>query len=158
MMETLTTDIWNTIQDYLGAEKLELDDLEMNGRGRSRVLRVLVDGESVDLDRLADLSRDLSRLLEDEPSLQTPYQLEVSSPGLERKLRRPHHYAKSIGREISVKYRAGEANRNLRGHIAEANETGFVLDSPEGRLEIGFEDVITAKTIFHWERAPKPGH
>ncbi len=67
------------------------------------MLRVTVDGHEVDLDRLAEVSRGLSRLLDDETDLQDAYQLEVTSPGLERKLRRPTHYEKSVGREVVVK-------------------------------------------------------
>lgn len=79
---TQVTDLWGLVEPYLAAERLELDDLELSGRGRGRVVRIIVDGEDVGVDRLAELSRGLSRLLDDEPGLQDSYRLEVSSPGL----------------------------------------------------------------------------
>lgn len=145
------------VEPYLAAERLELDDLELSGRGRGRVLRVTVDGDDVDLDRLADLSRGISRLLDDEPSLQDAYQLEVTSPGLERKLRRPSHFAKSRGREVVVKAVSTDDKATYRGVLADANESDFTVDSEDGPVQISYEDVISAKTVFRWEKAPKPG-
>jgi ribosome maturation factor RimP len=155
---TETTDIWGLIEPYLAAERLELDDLELSGRGRGRVLRVTVDGDALDVDRLAELSRGLSRLLDDEPDLQDSYQLEVSSPGLERKLRRPAHYRKSLGREVVVKTVSADHKSTHRGLLASADDDGFTVDAEEGAVEISYEDVISAKTVFRWEKAPKPGH
>jgi len=145
------------VEPYLAAERLELDDLELSGRGRGRVLRVTVDGEDLGVDRLADLSRGLSRLLDDEPTLQDAYQLEVSSPGLERKLRRPSHFAKSRGREVVVKAVSTEDKSTYRGVLADSNDSGFTVDSEDGPVQISYEDVISAKTVFRWEKAPKPG-
>lgn len=155
---TQVADIWSVVEPYLAAERLELDDLELSGRGRGRVLRVIVDGDEVDLQRLADLSRGLSRLLDDEPGLQESYQLEVTSPGLERKLRRPSHYRKSIGREVVVKAAPGEAKTTHRGTLTDAGDKSFTVDGEEGNVTLAYEDVVSARTVFRWEKAPKPGH
>jgi len=152
------TDIWTVIEPYLAAERLELDDLEVVGSGQGRVLRVVVDGDEVTIDRLADLSRGISRLLDAEPDLDDPYQLEVTSPGLERKLRRPAHYAKSVGREVVVKAKLGEEKRTIRGVITDANDTTLTVEAEDDVVVLDFEDVLTAKTVFRWEKAPKPGH
>ena len=96
--------MWQTVADYLAAEDLELDDLELRGSGGGRVLRVVVDAEGgVNLDRLSEVSRGLSRFLDPLPDLQASYRLEVTSPGVERSLRRPEHFEKSVGREVIVK-------------------------------------------------------
>jgi len=155
---TQVTDIWTSVETYLAAERLELDDLEVTGRGRGRVVRITVDGEGIGIDRLAELSRGLSRLLDDEPGLQDTYQLEVSSPGLERKLRRPSHYRKSVGREVVVKSAVGDGKTTHRGLITGAGDEEFTIDSDDGEVTVAYDDVITAKTVYRWERAPKPGH
>lgn len=155
---TEVTDIWDVVEPYLAAERLELDDLELSGRGRGRVLRVTVDGKGVDVDRLAELSRGLARLLDDESSLQDSYQLEVSSPGLERKLRRPAHYVKSVGREIVVKAAAIDAKTTYRGTLTTADDSTFTVEAEDGPATVPYEDVVSAKTVFRWEKAPKPGH
>ena len=154
---TQLTDIRGLVEPYLADEHLELDDLELSGHGRGRVLRVIVDGDGVDLGRLSELSRGLARLLDDAPSLQDPYQLEVSSPGLERKLRRPSHFQKSVGREVVVKVRT-DHTRTVRGRLTDAGDSTFTVESDDEAVSIGYDDVITAKTVFRWEKAPKPGH
>ncbi len=146
------------IEPWLAAERLELDDLEMLGAGRTRTLRVIIDGDDrLDLDRISGVSEGLSRLLDSESDLDGPYQLEVSSPGLERKLRRPEHYVKSIGREVKVKLRRDDRTRTVDGVIESVDGTGFVLSTEGARDHITFEDVVTAKTVFRWEKSPKPG-
>jgi ribosome maturation factor RimP len=135
-----------------------LDDLELSGRGHGRVLRVIVDGDDLNVDRLAELSCGLSRLLDDEPALQDSYRLEVSSPGLERKLRRPSHYRKSLGREVVVKATVANHKTTYRGTLADVGDNTFTVETEQGTEEISYDDVISAQTIFRWERAPKPGH
>jgi ribosome maturation factor RimP len=157
-------DIWKVVEPYLAAEKLELDDLEMVGRGRAQTLRVVVDGEGgLDLDRLAEVSRGLSRLLDSISDLEGPYQLEVTSPGLERKLTRPSHFAKSVGREVIAKTSAGADPpttnpRTIRGILTEARAADFVIKGEGDQSEtIAYDQVLSARTVFRWERAPKPG-
>lgn len=146
------------IGDYLEAERLELDDLEMKGQGRGRILRVVIDGPDVGLNHLSSLSRGISRMLDHESEIDEPYTLEVTSPGLERKLRRPSHYGKSIGREITVKTRQDiEGEHRHEGVLVESDDQGLVLDVDGENLRIEFEDVRSARTVFRWERAPKPG-
>jgi len=155
---TTVSDIWTVVEPYLAAERLELDDVELRGRGPGTLLRVVVDGENVDIDRLADVSRGISRLLDDETELDDAYRLEVTSPGLERDLRRPSHYAKSVGREVVVKIAEGTAKTTIRGTLADAGDDSFTIESESGETVVGYEDVLTAKTVFRWEKAPKPGH
>ena len=155
---TQVADIWDVVEPYLAAERLELDDLELAGRDQGRILRVTVDGEGVTVDRLASLARGLSRLLDNETELEGQYQLEVSSPGLERKLRRPAHYRKSVGRELVAKVSLGETKTTIRGVLAGANEDTFTIEADDGPNVVSYEDVITAKTVFRWEKAHKPGH
>jgi ribosome maturation factor RimP len=154
---TQAADIWDIVEPYLAAERLELDDLELSGHGRGRVLRVTVDGEGVDIGRLADVSRGLSRLLDNETDLEGTYQLEVSSPGLERKLRRPAQFAKSKGREVVVKVEEGDAKRTVRGQLADAGESSFTIDADGGQVVVDYGDVISARTVYRWQKTPKPG-
>lgn len=155
---TQVTDIWSVVEPYLAAERLELDDLELKGRGGGRVLRVTVDGDDVGVDRLAELSRGLSRLLDDEPGLQDQYRLEVSSPGLERALRRPSHFRKSVGREVVVKTARADERATYRGTLTDADEARFTVDGEQGSVSVAYDDVVSAKTVFRWEKSPKPGH
>jgi len=155
---TTVTDIWSLAEPYLAAEHIELDDLEVTGAGRGRRVVVVVDGDGLDVDRLAEVSRGLSRLLDHESDLDGSYQLEVSSPGLERKLRRPGHFVKSVGREVRAKVRLDDHNAIIAGVIVDADESEFTIDLGEETLTVPYDAVIKASTVFRWEKAPKPGH
>lgn len=152
------TDIWSLAEPYLAAEHLELDDLEVTGAGKGRRVVVVVDGEGLNVDRLAEVSRGLSRLLDHESDLGDSYQLEVSSPGLERKLRRPGHFVKSVGREVKAKVKLEDRNANVVGVIASADQSGFTIDLGDEVMALPYDAVLKASTVFRWEKAPKPGH
>lgn len=151
--------LWGLIGPWLDAEHLELDDLELKGSGRGRTLRVVIDGdEGVDLDRLAELSNGISRLLDSETDMDEPYQLEVTSPGLERHLRRPRHYEKSVGREVSVKARTDEGTVVVKGTLENADGERISVRAEGGSThELRLDQVVTARTVFRWEKSPKPG-
>jgi ribosome maturation factor RimP len=149
--------IARTLAPAVSALGLELYDVELGGSGRARVLRVLVDRDGgVDLDAIADATQAVSPLL-DAPPLESvitgPYALEVSSPGLERPLRTPAHFARAVGETVSVKVRAGEGEsaRRLHGAITAADDTGVELALDDGGTErIAYDDVTQARTVFEW--------
>ena len=151
--------LWKVLEGYLAAEDVELDDLEISGRGRGTIVRVTVDAEGgLGVDRIAELSRGISRLLDAHDPVPGAYQLEVSSPGLERKLRRPSHYRKAVGRQVKVKTVDEVAGQHLHeGVLDEVDGDGFVLQLNDGTRRIEFGEVKSAATVFTWERAPKPG-
>lgn len=143
--------LWGLIEPYVAAEGVELDDVELAGAGR--LLRVVIDAEGgIGVDRIAELSRGISRVVDTEDPIDGAYTLEVTSPGLERKLRRPQHFAKSIGRELRVKAQHPiEGSRSHRGTLLEAGAEGFTIDEDGHELTLRYEDVASAKTVFVWE-------
>lgn len=150
--------LWEVIEPYVAREGLELDDLEVVGQRGSSIVRITIDGdEPLDVDRIARISRGVSRILDDEDPLASSYTLEVTSPGLERKLRRPRHFAKSVGREVKVKSRAAiDGERVHRGVITVAAADDFTLETERGPRTIPYRDVTSARTVFVWG-AVKPG-
>lgn len=154
--------LWSEVESYVAAEHLELDDLETLGAGSGRIIRVTIDsateGAEVDVDRIAKLSRGLSRMLDDLDPFEGSYTLEVSSPGLERKLRRPRHYEKSVGKEIKVKTAvpvAGE--RTHTGVLTAADDSSFTISIDGEPRRIEYDEVASARTVFEWKKAAKPG-
>ncbi len=151
--------LWAIIEPYLVAEGIELDDVELLGGAGAPLVRVTVDApDGVDVDRLAELSRGIGRLLDAEDPVAGPYTLEVSSPGLERKLRRPRHYEKSVGREVKVKTFGRVAGERVhRGRLVAADDAGIVVDVEGEERRFAYDDVASARTVFVWEKAAKPG-
>jgi ribosome maturation factor RimP len=133
------------------AAGLELWDVEVN----PRMVRVLVDRDGgVDLDSLAHLARAVSAALDgrDELTPGTQYQLEVSSPGVERTLRRPGHYQRYVGTTISVKTTTPVAgSRRLQGVLLAADGNGITLEGPQGAVELRYDQIQKARTVVVWE-------
>ena len=144
--------MWSSIEAFLAEEHVELDDLELSGR----TLRVVVDAEGgIDLDHITDVSRGVSRLLDENEDLVPPsYNLEVTSPGLERPLRRPRQFQKAVGRTVRVKTTDGRA---LTGVLASVDSGGFVVTDSGDEAQIAFDEVAKARTIFELPAKPKPG-
>ncbi|HSD48448.1 MAG TPA: ribosome maturation factor RimP, partial [Actinomycetota bacterium] len=97
-------DVEALVRPVVESSGLELWDVAFRGEGRRSVLRVSVDREGgVDLDTIADVSERLSRRLDLEDFGPRGYTLEVSSPGIERPLRTPWHFGRSVGQKVKVK-------------------------------------------------------
>lgn len=143
---------------------LELYDCEFAGG----VLRVAIDTppggpNGVDLDQIALVTRLLGREL-DHPAdgrdlIPGRYTLEVSSPGLERRLRTPAHFAREVGKEISVRFSAPvDGRRRVSGVLISAGDHSASVRTAEGEsVEVAYHQVDKAKVVFVWEASPKPG-
>ncbi len=105
------------IQPLLGAFGVELVDLEYKREGRQMVLRLYLDKPGgITLDDCAEVSREFSTILDVEDCIPGEYTLEVSSPGLNRPLKKHSDYEKAVGRLVKVKTFAQVADEkgNLR--------------------------------------------
>jgi ribosome maturation factor RimP len=147
------------IEPVLAAIGLELFDVKLTGTGRTRTLQVIVDREGgIDLDTITAATERISPVLDADVGLAGPYALEVSSPGLERPLRRPDHFRRAVGETVTVKSRnAGGEVERLRGRLLEADHDGIVVDTGEGAERVGYDDVVQARTVFEFGPAPKAG-
>ncbi len=158
-MTEVSRTIVETVAEVLDARGLELYDVEVTGSGRARVVRVLVTRpDGVDLDAISTASEAVSVSLDAPavaPEIPGPYALEVSSPGLERPLRRPAHYRGAVGETLSVKL----ADRpRLRGALTGVDDDAItVVDDSGDEHRIPFVDVVQARTVFEWgDDAGKP--
>ena len=113
----------------------------------------------VGLDELGDATREVSAVLDEIDPIPSRYTLSVSSPGLERRLRTPAHFARALGETVTVRLDAGTADvRRVTGTLEAAGEDGFTLtgsEVPGGTMEIGYGRVERARTVFEWGPEPK---
>lgn len=151
--------LWGIIEPYVAAEGIELDDLEIVGKVPGVVVRVTLDADGgVGVDRMAEISRGLSRVLDEDDPVDGSYTLEVSSPGLERKLKRQRHFEKSIGRAVKVKTGSEiGGSYSHKGILVDAGDNGFVVEVDGDGRSIAYGEVVSARTVFIWEKAVKPG-
>jgi ribosome maturation factor RimP len=155
-MAKSTNDLADALSPLLDARGLDLVDVELHGSE----LTVFVDREGgVNLDNLGEATRAISAALDEIDPLPGRYTLAVSSPGLERRLRTPAHFARAIGEAVTARLHAGTSEvRRVKGTLESADETGFTLvgpDLPEGSLRIAYGEIERARTIFEWGPQPK---
>lgn len=139
---------------------LDLYDLEFSGG----LLRITVDTPpgspgGVDVDQLSRVTRLVSRELDHLDPIPGHYTLEVSSPGLERNLRLPRHFAREVGKTVAVRLRnVVQGERRVTGVLVDAGPEVFtVRDESGAERAVPYADVDRARTVFVWEARPKPG-
>ena len=135
---------------------LQVWDVTFGREAGSRVLRVTVDREGgVDLDTISAMSQRLSRRLDLEGFGQEgPYDLEVGSPGLERGLREPRHFERSVGQRVKVKtVRPVDDSRVHEGTLVSADAEAIVIASEGGELRVPYDGIASARTVFEWKKA-----
>jgi ribosome maturation factor RimP len=141
------------VRPVVEASGLELWDVSFRKESGRMVLRVLVDRHGgVDLDTISATSERLSRRLDVEGfSEDRAYELEVSSPGVERRLREPRHFARSVGKRVRV--RTAEpvgGSRVHEGALVSADAEAIVIASDGGELRVPYADIVSARTVFVW--------
>jgi ribosome maturation factor RimP len=150
-------DLEPLVAPVVEAAGLELVDVAFHGRGPRRVLRVTVDREDgLDLDTIAEVSERLSRRLDVEGFDPGPYRLEVSSPGLERPLRRPEEFARRVGERVKVRTTEPvEGTRVHIGTVASAGEDGVRIDTEAGERLIAYGEIASARAVVDWDEELK---
>jgi ribosome maturation factor RimP len=142
------------ISDIVTSLGLSLYDLEL-AKG---TLSVVVDREGgIDVDALTEASLAISRYLDEADPIPGRYTLDVSSPGLERRLRTPAHFASAVGEVATLRERRdGQPTRRLEGEVLSADETSVTLrDAEAGEVTVRYSDLERARTVFHWGSTPK---
>jgi ribosome maturation factor RimP len=151
-------ELFDTLAPTVAELGLELVDLDL----RAGLLRVVVDRPGgVDLEVIASATRAVSEALDShDPFPGRRYTLEVSSPGVERPLRTPVHFARAVGETVTVRLRhGGEGERRVSGRLAQADDTGIVLvghELPAEGRRLAYDEIERARTVFEWGGGPRP--
>ena len=143
-------DIWLLVEPVLRAEGRELIEVEYRRESHGWVLRLFIDAEGgVSVEDCARASRVVSDLLDVHDPIHTPYHLEVSSPGLDRPLRKAAHFARHVGSVVDIRtVEPLGARRNFRGRLTAAGPEGVTLDIEGATFEIPYEAVERARLRY----------
>ena len=151
------------IQPLVDAANFTIYDIEFN----KGLLRITVEGpDGTDLGEMTRLSRSISHLMDETDPVAGRYTLEVSSPGLERTLRRADHYVGAVGETVAVKTHPGvEGDRRVKGRLTEADDDGIAVeidpsadesDPTVATRRLAYDDIARATTVFDWGPAERP--
>ncbi len=129
---------------------LELVEVQYRREGQGWVIRFFLDKEGgVSLDDCVEASREISARLEVEDPVDHAYHLEVSSPGLERPLKKKEDYLRFAGRRVRIKLRhpleGGEEGRVLVGTLRGLEEEEAILEREEGVIRLALDTIAKAR-------------
>jgi ribosome maturation factor RimP len=132
----------------------ELVDVSYGGTGGRRSLRVMVDRPEggMDVEALATLSDRVARRLDLEDFGDGRYELEVSSPGIERPLRTPAHFARFVGSQVKVKTASPVDGANVHtGTLVGNDDDGITVEIEGLARHIAYADITAARTVADWD-------
>jgi len=127
----------------------ELVDLEVRLGGKGGLVRVFIDKpEGIDLDDCETVSRAVSALLDVEDPVPGNFNLEVSSPGLDRKLTKVEHFQRFEGETVKVQMRFPiEGRRRFRGTLVSSDDENIVVDVDGESHSLPLKTIDTARLV-----------
>ena len=135
--------IEEVVAPVVGDHGLELVDLEWRGLRPRGVLRLFVDKRGgIGIGECERLSREIGDVLDAAAVIEGGYDLEVSSPGLDRQLRKEREYRWAVGKQVRCWLAGGE---EVRGRLTEVTSERLVLDREGERVEVGRAGVTKAR-------------
>jgi len=139
--------LWKMIDPIVEPEGLELVEVEYRPEGGRWMLRLYIDRPSgVTLEDCELVSRQVGALLDIEDPIHRPYTLEVSSPGINRVLRRKKHFQLFAGSPVVVKTSAKvNGRRNFAGTLRGVTESNVLIEINGEVVEIGLENIDKAR-------------
>lgn len=156
----LDQDIVDQIAAIAVDEGLELLATETVGSGPNAVLRLVVDGaDGVTLDQCSAVSRQASALLDVDDPIRHAYTLEVSSPGLDRKLYSAEDFSRFAGKRAKVKMQPGfREHRVVTGELLGLNDDNVqVHDDQNGPVDLPIGQIFEARLEVDWDAIMKEG-
>lgn len=123
-------------------------DIVTTKENDNNIFRVYVTSpDGISLDKCAEISRMISPILDIDEPMNGNYNLEVSSPGIERRLKKPQHYKASIGEKIKLK----DFEKNVvKGELIFADDNEIKIKTEHGEEIVTYDEISSASTYFEW--------
>lgn len=142
-------DVAGPVLEDIGFELIDVEYLTMHGKW---VLRLYIDKEDgVTIDNCVEVSRELGDLLDIKDIINHEYVLEVSSPGLNRPLRREKDFIRFIGEKIKCKtITPVEGQKNFSGLLKDFYENSIYIETEGKIVKLPFNDIDKANLIYEF--------
>jgi ribosome maturation factor RimP len=136
----------------VASEGMELVDLEYRGGGHRGIVRLFIDKEGgVTIDDCAHISRQLGDFLDVKDIIPQAYVLEVSSPGLNRRLRKKQDFSRFAGHKVRLRLATPlEGRRKIVGNLEGVQDEEVIVTGPEGRCSVPLEEIARANLIYEF--------
>jgi ribosome maturation factor RimP len=138
------------IEPILDEMDIELVDVEYLSEGGRWVLRIYADREGgITLDDCARVSREIGDVIDVKDFFRQPYVLEVSSPGLNRPLKREKDFVRAVGKNIKIKMVTPiEGRKNFKGNLQSFQDGVLCLNVMDNLVFLPYRDVEKANVVY----------
>lgn len=135
------------IEPVIESMGYELVLLEFSPQSRSAMLRLYIDSaEGITLEDCEAVSREVAATLDVEDPIRQAYQLEVSSPGIDRPLAKPEHFERFVGEQAKVQLNvARNGRKRFIGRIQMTDDTAVWLETDLGVVQLDFAAIERAR-------------
>ncbi len=152
-MASIEEKVTNLIEPIIEKIGYELYDVEYAKEGKNYFLRIFIDNEKgIDLNDCEKVNNEITDILDEENYIKEQYFLEVSSPGIERILRKNKHLEKNIGKEINIKLFKKDENGNKEyfGDLLGYDENYIKIKQNDNEIKIERKNISQIKTVYNW--------
>ena len=149
-MASIEERVESLIKEKIEKIGYELYDVEYNKEGKNYFLRIFIDSKNgIDLDDCEKVNNEIMEDLDNANYIKEQYFLEVSSPGIERILRKEKHLEQNIGNEIAIKLFKKDENgrKSYIGELKAFDADTITIDE----IKFDRKNIAQLKTIYNWE-------
>ena len=157
VMVTVDVDgqMWAIAQEVVSDLGLELVDIELAGKRSQQIIRVYIEKPSgILLSDCVAVSRQLGECLDEKDFVENSYRLEISSPGLERPLRKIQDYKRYVGHRVRIRLKSRQrGQRRVEGRLVEVEDNIVRIISQNGeKVSFSLADIAKANLDVDWDR------
>ncbi len=151
-MNEIEKTVWKLCENEVEKEGCFLYLVEFVKEGKDRVLRLLIDSENgIDITQCENVSRAVSDILDEADPISESYMLEVSSPGLERKLCLPWHFEMYTGSKISVRlFSAEEGAKKHVGVLKKYDKENLVISVDDKDITLNNTNISAVNLYYEF--------
>lgn len=146
--------VWTIAQEVVSGLGLELVDIELTGNRSQQLIRIFIQKpEGILLSDCAAVSRKLGELFDDKNVIENSYRLEISSPGIERPLRKVRDFERYVGHRVRIRLKSKkEGKRRIVGKIVEVDDNMIhIISSKNGeKASFSLADIAKANLDVDW--------
>ncbi len=152
MANNIESKVESRLKPIIQEQGYKLYDVEFTKEGKDYYLRIFIDKDgTIDINDCERITNVINPILDKEDYIKEQYFLEVSSPGLERNLRKEEHFLAQIGNEICVRlFTAIDKQKELIGTLVEYNKEDLILEIDSKQVKIEFKNIAAAKSVYNW--------
>ena len=153
MANNIESKIQELLENIIQNLGYNLYDVEYVKEGKDYYLRITIDKEDgINIQDCEKVNNGINDILDEADIIKDQYYLEVSSPGLERILKKEAHFLSQIGKKVNVNlFKPLDKKKEFQGILKEYNNSSIVIETEENVMEFNLKDIALVKTVFDFK-------